>query len=190
MGQAAYNRAMPDLILEVIEGRDAGRQVRLAGPIEIGRGEDSGFELFDPLVSRRHARIVPVGAGAEIEDLDSLNGTEVNGAELPPHAPTHVQPGDELRIGATVFEVRNAAQVEQRPSAVRPIPPPLRVPARPPDYVPVAAHGVSAGEPPRRDEPNIDEYLDAETKAKARTAPLALFVLAVLVVLLYLALAK
>lgn len=186
----AYNRAMSDLILEIIEGQGAGRQVRLAGPLEIGRGEESGFELLDTLVSRRHARIVPAGAGAEIEDLDSRNGTEVNGAELPPHAPVYVQPGDELRIGATLLELRTAAQVERRPSAVRPVPPPLRAPARPPDYVPTAADGLPDSESPRRGEHNIDEYLDAETKAKARTAPLALFVLAVLVVLLYLALTK
>ena len=112
---------MADLILEIVEGSEPGRQVPLDRPIDIGRDEGMPVALpGDTQASRRHARVEPRNGGAVVEDLGSTNGTFVN--EQPIHSPRQLSPGDRVRIGLTVFELRSQQQVQQRPSAVRPRP--------------------------------------------------------------------
>ena len=71
----------------------------------LGRDEESIVWIDDPLVSRRHARIVIDGTGAILEDLDSKNGTYVNGKRL--KAPRKLADKDEMRVGpaSLVFRV-------------------------------------------------------------------------------------
>jgi pSer/pThr/pTyr-binding forkhead associated (FHA) protein len=174
-----------DLSLEIVEGPGTGKRFPLTGPVEIGRDDAADVQLDDDRISRRHARITPLDGSAQVEDLDSLNGTEVNGNELPSHAPTRMEPGDELRVGVVVLELRGERDIATRPSAARAVPPPLAVEQRRFDYLAEASEA-------RRDEPEheLDEYLDAQTKQKARTAPLAIFAVVVIALLLYFALAK
>ena len=108
---------MADLILEVVEGQQAGRQVPLDTVVDVGR--EPGLPLHldeDTQASRRHARFTAHGGQVTIEDLGSTNGTYVN--EQPIHAPRPINPGDRVRIGVTVIELRSAQQVQSRPSAV------------------------------------------------------------------------
>jgi pSer/pThr/pTyr-binding forkhead associated (FHA) protein len=108
---------MPDLILEIVEGAHAGRQIPLDSVVDIGREPSLPLHLDDDTqVSRRHARISAHGGEATVEDLGSTNGTYVN--EQPIHAPRTVRPGDRVRIGTTVVELRSQQQVQARPSAV------------------------------------------------------------------------
>jgi predicted component of type VI protein secretion system len=181
---------MSELSLEIVEGPDAGRRASLSGPLEIGRGRDTGMMLADQLVSRLHARVSPVGAGrAVVEDLGSRNGTFVNGNQV--HAPTELVPGDQLLLGVTVLELRTARQIAERPSAVRSVPPALAAPPRPPDYIPAALlDDPTPADPRRAAGQTLDPLLDVHAKGKARTAPLAVFVLVVLVVLVWLALGR
>jgi pSer/pThr/pTyr-binding forkhead associated (FHA) protein len=187
------------LSLEIIEGFDAERRLELNGPLEIGRSPDAGFNLSDPHVSRSHARVVPEGGGATVTDLRSTNGTFINGHQL--YGQARLEPGDHLLVGSTVIELRTATQVADRPSAAIPVPPPLAVPVRTPDYAPreVFEHltpppeeGLDPVAPRRADAGpagahRLDPLLDVQAKRKARTAPLAVFVLVVLALLLYLA---
>ncbi len=53
----------------------------------------------DDAVSRRHARVRRVGGRFELEDLDSTNGTRVNGVWLDPFCPIELSPGDVVMIG-------------------------------------------------------------------------------------------
>ena len=111
---------MADLILEIVEGQEAGKQIPLSGPLDVGR---EGVQISlpnDTQVSRRHARVTPQNGAAVVEDLGSTNGTFVN--EQPIHSPRQLSPGDRLRIGLTVLELRSQVQVQARPSAVSPIP--------------------------------------------------------------------
>ncbi len=72
----------PDLILEVIEGPDAGKRVVVDKPIVVGRDPRADFVLEDREVSRRHLRLTPTGDYVTVEDLGSANGTFVNHNEL------------------------------------------------------------------------------------------------------------
>jgi len=159
-------------------------------PLTVGRAADADLVLADELVSRRHARVSHSGADAVVEDLGSRNGTFVNGNQI--HGPTRLVPGDQLQLGVTLVELRSATQIAERPSAVHPVPPPLAVPERTPDYLPARPGADPAPTPvgggtPRHE---LDSLLDSRTKGKARTAPLALFVLVALVVIIYLAAAR
>jgi len=55
-------------------------------------------------VSRRHARITVLSGTATIEDLDSTNGTHVNGTRI--SAPTRLAAGNEIALGTAVLSVR------------------------------------------------------------------------------------
>jgi FHA domain len=111
---------MSELILEIVEGEEAGRQTQLDGPIEIGRDASINLALNDEQASRRHARVSAQGDVAIVEDLGSTNGTYVNGQ--PVEGPRAVRPGDKIRVGLTVIELRTAQDVQRRPSAVQPVP--------------------------------------------------------------------
>jgi predicted component of type VI protein secretion system len=111
---------MADLILEIVEGAEAGRQLPLSGPIDIGREPSLGLPLQDTQASRRHARVSLQNNAVVVEDLGSTNGTYVN--DQPIQAPRVIQPGDRVRIGLTVLQLRSQQQVAQRASAVQPSP--------------------------------------------------------------------
>jgi hypothetical protein len=112
---------MAELLLEMVEGADPGAQFALDGPLEIGRESAGGVVVIDHQVSRHHARITPAGAGAMVEDLGSRNGTYVNG-QVTGTAPRELAPGDKIRMGLTVFELRSREQVARQPSAITPSP--------------------------------------------------------------------
>lgn len=68
----------------------------------VGRGNRSDFVVSDPLLSRVHCRLVASQAELVVEDLDSTNGTFVNGARVEVRA---LADGDQLRIGRSEFTV-------------------------------------------------------------------------------------
>jgi predicted component of type VI protein secretion system len=112
---------MADLILEIVEGSQAGRQVPLDTVVDIGRDTSLPLHLDeDTQVSRRHARVAVQGGTVVVEDLGSTNGTYVN--EQPISAPRPLNPGDKVRVGLTVLELRTRQQVAARPSAVQAMP--------------------------------------------------------------------
>ena len=162
---------MPEVSIEIVEGHGAGRQLSVDTAIDIGREPGIGIVLSDPLVSRRHARLTPAEGGAIIEDLLSSNGTVVNGQPI--FEPTPVAAGDSILLGTTVIQVRSAEQVAHQVSVVQPTPPALAARRSPPPAS-VASH-------------ELDALLDRNVKHKARTAPLAIFILVVFVILIYLA---
>jgi pSer/pThr/pTyr-binding forkhead associated (FHA) protein len=109
---------MSDLILEIVEGSEAGRQLPLDSVVDVGREPSLPLHLDeDTQVSRRHARISAQGGQVVVEDLGSTNGTYVN--DQPISSPRALSPGDKVRIGLTVLELRTRQQVAARPSAVQ-----------------------------------------------------------------------
>ena len=56
---------------------------------------------WDVGVSRLHAKLVPTPEGAwTVTDLDSANGTQVNGRDVAPGDPVRLGPGDHIHLGA------------------------------------------------------------------------------------------
>jgi DNA-binding CsgD family transcriptional regulator len=75
------------------------RKIVLApGVYFVGRGDEVDLQLFDPLVSRRHAAVRVSRRGlVTIEDLGSSNGIAVNGVAI--REPSAIGAGDVIRIG-------------------------------------------------------------------------------------------
>jgi signal transduction histidine kinase len=92
-------RDVPRLI--VIRGVDEGKQFELnGGSVTVGRHSANAVSLHDTQVSRRHLELRAAGAGFELLDLGSGNGTLLNGQ------PVQVAPlrsGDTITLGQTVL---------------------------------------------------------------------------------------
>ncbi len=100
-GSDASSTAKPreNAMLILQRGADAGRRWPLDRnrPLTIGRSEECDIHLPDRQVSRMHARISWTEDGYHLEDLDSKNGTHINGQEVK-GAPILLQDGDEIQI--------------------------------------------------------------------------------------------
>ncbi len=85
-----------------VEGK--ARKVRLPinTPLLIGRGASNHIVLDDPRISRQHARLAPEKDGAVIYDLNSANGTIVNGVAVSKHK---LQPDDIIRFARYAFRI-------------------------------------------------------------------------------------
>jgi ABC-type multidrug transport system ATPase subunit len=94
--------AQTDGKLVVEEGFSPGREFELTQPqIVIGRDEANDLTIPAPSISRRHALIVRQGNRYFIEDLNSGNGTFVNGQRLEQRHP--LLPGDKIGLGRSVI---------------------------------------------------------------------------------------
>lgn len=82
------------------------------GETLLGRSPDCHVTIEDPLVSRRHARIVISDDGAIVEDLGSRNGVRVNGEVSA--GPVTLKDRDRLRIGMQEFVFHTIASASGR----------------------------------------------------------------------------
>lgn len=72
-----------------------------AGENIVGRDEGASIRIDDPMVSRRHARILVSAAGAQVEDLGSKNGTFIDGRPIAA-APMPLRHGIQLAFGTVL----------------------------------------------------------------------------------------
>ena len=86
----------------VVVGKYPGQRYNVSGEAVIGRDEAADIFLADPTVSQRHARVVFRDGQYFIEDLDSTNGTVVNGQRVESRM---LQSGDRVKIGLTELVV-------------------------------------------------------------------------------------
>lgn len=84
---------------------DGERVVLGPDPITIGRLPESAVTVSDPNASRRHAEIRRVGSDVVLVDLNSTNGTRVNGINV---RERKLADGDEIVIGTTVLRFENS----------------------------------------------------------------------------------
>jgi len=97
-----------DIAAEIHEGLRVGSLVLPDGrriplgeqPLVLGRNADCGVVVADARASRKHAEIRAQGNGFVVHDLDSMNGTLVNGTAIREHP---LADGDEVRLGNTVL---------------------------------------------------------------------------------------
>src|SRR5262249_47956209 len=68
--------------------------------VSVGRDLSNRVSIADPLVSRKHSLLLQENGAYKITDLESLNGTFVNGKPVKEHLLRH---GDEIGIGNSLF---------------------------------------------------------------------------------------
>lgn len=89
-------------VLVALSGPLAGQRFEIHQATEIGRESPTIPLGHDSMASRRHAAVTPGPAGLVVSDLNSTNGTLVNGQRVSSQV---VQAGDVLQIGSTSFRV-------------------------------------------------------------------------------------
>jgi two-component system cell cycle response regulator len=86
--------------LTVITGSAAGQMFKLGkGDAVIGRSPTVAIRVVDDGVSRNHARIRHDSNGLYLEDMESRNGTFINGTRV--SGTTELREGDKIQVGRT-----------------------------------------------------------------------------------------
>ncbi|MCA9191382.1 MAG: FHA domain-containing protein [Planctomycetales bacterium] len=102
---------MQTITLRVISGADRGKVYReLTTPITIGREEGNTVQLNDERISRYHVKIQEDDGRLVITDLDSTNGTRINGHSC---SLKILRYGDTISIGRSVLLVGTREQVAE-----------------------------------------------------------------------------
>src|SRR5262249_60436922 len=90
--------------------------------ITVGRGPDNTIVVNDPSISTHHAQLLLEGDTYRLKDLDSTNGTRVNGK---PVTETVLRLEDRIRFGAA-----EARYESSEASASKPLPKPQEIKAK------------------------------------------------------------
>ncbi len=107
---------MDVVTLTVMQGPDRGKRFQLPRhePQLIGRSSEA-LPITDHTVSRRHSELTPDDGHWFIRDLESANGTFVNGEKIT--ARVRLSPGDQIRCGSTlmVFALEHVDEEKNSP---------------------------------------------------------------------------
>jgi predicted component of type VI protein secretion system len=109
--------------------------------ITIGRGPDNMIVINDPSVSTHHAQLERAGETYRLKDLDSTNGTRLNGI---PAVETALRFDDRIRFGAA------EARYESDTSGSQPLPQPEKIAVRPAEFSAAPADFTNASPFARR----------------------------------------
>jgi adenylate cyclase len=92
------------MITMVLNENGASQTLKLTvDVISVGRAKDNTISITDKKVSRLHAKIERIGATYQIRDLESGNGTRINGRRVDFQT---LSEGDEIRIGDAILAVQ------------------------------------------------------------------------------------
>lgn len=90
-----------EIVIRVLEGLERGTvHSRLALPCTVGREDENAIQLNDDRISRFHCKLQEDSGRVILTDLDSTNGTRVNGRPVQMHV---LQPGDLIMVGRCVL---------------------------------------------------------------------------------------
>ena len=105
--------ALLELVVEQGDHRDRGLRVDILkdSVITLGRAADADLSLHDCLSSRLHCRIRSDSGGVEITDLQSLNGTHLEGIRIDS---AELRAGDLILIGKTAIRCLKAVDGQSR----------------------------------------------------------------------------
>jgi hypothetical protein len=91
--------------LVITSGPKEGLEIELPREqLTIGRSGESGLVIRDDYTSTHHARLMLWNDGWVIQDLDSTNGTYLDGKRVT--VPTPIPNNTPIKIGTTTFELR------------------------------------------------------------------------------------
>ncbi|MGE0329029.1 MAG: sigma 54-interacting transcriptional regulator [Polyangiaceae bacterium] len=108
--------------LHVLEGPDKGKALvidaNFPSRVLVGQSPSCEFKLTDRQVSRRHLACESAGERLRVTDLQSLNGTTVNGVSL---GEAYLRGGERVELGSTVIliELSRAAEDVPLPTATK-----------------------------------------------------------------------
>lgn len=101
----------------VLDGPDRGRSfVEVPTPVTVGREEGSSVQLNDERVSRFHLKIQEDEDRIVLTDLESTNGTRVNGESVQLWV---LRPGDVIAAGRSVLVYGSRPEIAARLAALR-----------------------------------------------------------------------
>lgn len=107
----------------------------------IGRVEDNTFQIAEPSVSSHHCEIVLRGSDVVVRDLNSTNGTFINGEKV---TETVLKAGQVLRLGQIEMRLETDSTPSSNiPSSAPATPPPTTPSKKPLDQTMVMQRGVS-----------------------------------------------
>jgi pSer/pThr/pTyr-binding forkhead associated (FHA) protein len=90
--------------LKILHGANAGKELRIPVPkCLIGRGDDCHIKPQSDAISRKHCVIITTENEVVVRDLNSRNGTFVNGERVGEESV--LLTGDQLRVGPLEFEM-------------------------------------------------------------------------------------
>lgn len=95
----------------MMTGRHAGATYLAESSMIVGRHAECDIVLHDSSASRRHVSIQKIDAGLVLQDLDSSNGTYLNGTRV---SSADLSNGDRIQIGSTVLKVFSEDELEAR----------------------------------------------------------------------------
>ncbi len=108
---------MAQITLRILDGADRGRTFDdLTTPVSIGREEGNSIQLNDERVSRFHLKIQEDRDKIVLTDLESTNGTKVNGEEIQLRILRH---GDLISVGRSVLLYGSREQINLRLAQLR-----------------------------------------------------------------------
>src|SRR3954453_11158987 len=108
---------MADVTLRILDGADRGRAFdHLIPPVTIGREEGNSVQLNDERISRFHIKIQEDQGKIVLTDLESTNGTKVNGEDIQLRI---LRYGDFMTIARWVLLFGSREQIAARLAAQR-----------------------------------------------------------------------
>jgi len=112
--QTVVRMALPKYVIRGVSGPYFGKTYPLRGTTVFGRHADCDIRINNEGISRRHAEIVVTPDGLLVRDLDSSNGTFVNGERV---TEKELKVGDEIRFDSLRFLVQNPALPDKETAA-------------------------------------------------------------------------
>ena len=98
--------------IRILDGPDRGKEFyQIATPVTIGREEGNLIQLNDHRVSRHHLKIHENGNVVLITDLQSTNGTKINGETV--HV-WQLHPGDLITVGQSILLFGSSTEIAER----------------------------------------------------------------------------
>ena len=90
--------------LYIMSGPHIGQSFEIEGnTLCIGRAPENDIQIRDKFISRKHLKILRKDSKFFIEDLQSKNGTYLNGEQIPPGVETELKEGLPIGIGMSVI---------------------------------------------------------------------------------------
>lgn len=124
MGRDRGRVRMALVTLRVLHGADRGRVFHdLPTPVTIGREEGNSIQLNDERISRYHLKFQEDSEKIVVTDLESTNGTKVNGEDVQVRIIRH---GDMIAVGRSLLLFGSHSDIDRRIAAIAAKHPPRR----------------------------------------------------------------